>query len=89
MPSESDKRVWWIPQVPMKSFKVPVNNLQDAMFILDTLGRYDQFQLDNNIKPDYSNVGGLEIFENGEWCEWSHDKTGEDIQEYRESTFDL
>ena len=89
MNNEGNLRVWWIPQLPMKSFYVPVDNAKDAVFILHTLGRYDQFQLDNNIKPDYSNVGGLEVFEDGEWCEWTHPKTGDDIHEYKDSTFTL
>ena len=78
-------RVWWIPQVPMKPFYVPVRTQGDALLILDTLGRYDAFQYENNIKPDYSNAGGLEIYEpDGEegshdWCEWYDDETGEPI----------
>jgi hypothetical protein len=77
-PAEGTLRVWWIPQVPMKSFHVPVKNVKQAMLILDTLARYDQFQLDNNIKPDYSNTGGLQEFTGGDWTEWDNDD-GDDI----------
>lgn len=42
------------------------------------LARYDQFQFCEHIKPDYANVGGLEVFEDGEWCEW-YDDDGDDI----------
>lgn len=71
-------RVWWIPQVPMSPFHVTVNNPKEARLILDTLAQYDIFQFENNIKPDYSNAGGLEVYEDGEWNEW-HDEDGDDI----------
>ena len=83
MNKEGDLKVWWIPQVPMKAFEVPVKSPEEAIFIMDTLARYDQFQLDNNIKPDYSNTGGLNVFEEGEWSSWYHPETGEDIDEYK------
>lgn len=38
--------------------------------MLDTLAAYDAFQLQHNIKPDYCNIGGLEIFDESE-CEWN------------------
>jgi len=73
--------VWWIPQVPMTGFRVPVNSLVEAKLILKTLGDYDLFQFDNNIKPDYSNAGGLEVFRDGEWEEWYDDDMGEGIDD--------
>lgn len=78
---EGTLRIWWIPQVPMgNSFKVIVTDVDSAMLLLDTLANYDLYQLKNNIKPDYSNAGGLEIFENGEWSEY-HDEEDRDIDE--------
>jgi len=74
-------RVWWIPQVPMKkAFYVGVKNPFEAKKILDVLGKYDLFQLENNIKPDFSNAGGLEAFDESEndWFEWE-DKDGNNI----------
>lgn len=84
-----DLRVWWVPQVPMKAFHVPVKNLREAALTLDTLARYDLFQYENRVKPDYANAGGLAIFDpdsdpDGDgWCDWSHPETGEDFDEYR------
>lgn len=75
-----ETRVWWIPQVPGKPFHVPVTTVEEAMLVLDTLAKYDLFQLAENIKPDYSNAGGLEVLEDGEWGEWYND-TGQDIDE--------
>lgn len=68
---EGSLKVWWIPQVPGKMFEVPVKSLEEAKFLLNTLGDYDLFQLEHNIKPDYSNAGGLSVVEDGEWVDWS------------------
>ena len=80
-------RVWWIPQIPGKPFHVEVSSQEEAIKMLNTLAAYDLFQFNNNIKPDYCNVGGLEEFveENGEdkpcWMEWCDEETGQDINE--------
>ena len=82
LPQVGDLRVWWIPQVPMKPFYVNVKTLEEAALILDTLADYDVFQLENNIKPDYSNVGGLARYEEDaggggipDWCDWYDEET--------------
>ena len=68
-------RVWWMPQVPMKSFTVDIDTLEEGVLLLNTLANYDIFQLENNIKPDFSNMGGIELLDNesGEWEEWEID----------------
>ena len=78
---EGALRVWWIPQVPMKAFRVPVKDQEQAVLLLRTLAEYDLFQLRENIKPDFCNAGGLEVFEDGEWCEWSDAETGDCIDD--------
>ncbi len=79
-------RVWWIPQIPMKSFNVNVKTLEEANLILNTLADYDLFQLENNIKPDYSNTGGLQVFDDveKEWVDWYDEENGLDFDEYRD-----
>lgn len=79
-------RVWWIPQIPMKSFNVNVKTLEEANLILNTLADYDLFQLENNIKPDYANTGGLQEFDEveKEWVDWYDEESGMDFDEYRE-----
>ena len=84
-PKQGDLRIWWIPQVPMKTFHVPVANIKEARLILDTLAYYDLFQFENKVKPDYSNAGGLEVYVadiDGDgtpgWEEWEDDE-GNDI----------
>lgn len=82
-PAEGSLRVWHIPQVPGKAFHWEVDPLsstpiQDAAEIMKLLARYDLFQYENKIKPDYASAQGLEVYEGGEWVEWS-DEDGNDI----------
>ena len=81
MNNPGDLRVWWIPQVPMCAFYVPVKTVDEAILVLDTLAKYDLFQYENDVKDDYCNAGGLEILDwpNG-WREW-YDEDGFDIDE--------
>lgn len=81
---EGALRVWWIPQVPMKPFHAHVASTGEAALVLKTLARYDLFQLENNIKPDFCNAGGLEVFEDGDWCEW-YSADGDSIDEVMRS----
>lgn len=68
-------RVWWIPQVGagIESFKVEVNSVREGVLLLNTLANYDLYQLENRIKPDYCNTGGLQMLEDGEWVDWEID----------------
>lgn len=86
MPKNGDLRVWWIPQVPSHNpFYVKVGSPGEAAFVLDILAKYDIYQLQENVKPDYSNAGGLEIYhEMDGWSEWYDETTGEDIDEWME-----
>ncbi len=78
-------RVWWIPQIPMMAYHRTVDGPAQARFLLDALAHYDLFQYENNVKPDYSNAGGLEIFRSGEWEEWEDPETGDDIERWESS----
>lgn len=71
-------RVWWIPQVPMKSFYREVETVREAKLLLETLADYDIFQFENKVKPDYCNAGGLQVWDGTEWVEW-YDEDGHDI----------
>ena len=77
-----------MPQVPCKAFYVEVSNIEEAALLLNTLANYDLFQLENNIKPDYSNMNGVEIFDEDtqEWEDWyiEDPKLGyfDDVEEY-------
>lgn len=65
--AEGDIRVWWIPQIPGMPFTAEVSDIEVGKLLCDTLARYDLFQFENRIKPDYSNAGGIEFFHDGEW----------------------
>ena len=67
-------RVFWIPQVPMKPFHVPVETPEQGQWLCNVLADYDAFQFENNVKPDYCNVGGVQVFEDGEWTDWEEDE---------------
>lgn len=79
-PVPGDLRVWWIPQIPGKPFHISVATESEAILVMNTLADYDLFQFENHIKPDYSNAGGLEIYDvdDLEWVEW-YDEDGYEI----------
>ena len=82
-------RVWWIPQIPMGAFYMPVESVEDGKKVLDILAAYHAFKLQNNVKPDYTNVGGLQMFdeEEGEWNDWyleTEDDYFDDVDDYCE-----
>ena len=84
-------RVWWIPQVGASSevFYVPVQSVEEGKKVLDILAAYDAFQLQNRFKPDYSNVGGLQVYnsESGDYEDWyleTKDDYFDDVDEYCE-----
>lgn len=66
-------RVWHIPQVPGAAFHVEVRDYAEAKRLQDTLADYDLFQFNNNIKPDYSNASGVQVYQ--------HDLTDQDLVE--------
>jgi len=85
----SDKtklRVWWIPQVPMAAFTYPVDSIATGKVLLDVLAKYDAFQYENRVKPDYCNAGGMSwshpVATEGEW----YDFDPEDEDELAEVT---
>lgn len=57
-------RVWWIPQIGAnnEAFYVPVQSVEEGKKVMDILAAYDAFQLQNRIKPDYTNTGGLQVY---------------------------
>ena len=88
-------RVWWIPQVPGSPFYADVTSVQEGVLLMNTLARYDMFQYENNIKPDYANAGGLQEFDTedktdgplGSWNDWFFEEGAEyfdDPEDYLE-----
>ena len=88
---ENKLRVWWIPQVGAisEAFYVPVQSVEEGKKVLDMLAAYDAFQLQNRIKPDYSNAGGLQIYnpEIADYEDWyleTDDDYFDDVDDYCE-----
>lgn len=75
----------------MTNFRVGVTNLVEAKLLLNALALYDLFQYENNIKPDYCNAGGLQIYcpeiitesdgEGNGWIDY-YSEEGRGIDEY-------
>lgn len=68
-------RITWYPQVPCEAFNVLVKDVEQARLIYNTLALYDLFQLEHRIKPDFSNMGGLEVWDAAEqeWEMWENE----------------
>lgn len=79
-PPKGALKIWHIPQVPMKPFEIAVATPQEGRKILDVLSSYDLFQLEHNIKPDYTNASGLSIYDGNEWIDWC-DASGNSIDD--------
>lgn len=81
-------RVWWIPQVgASKTFYIPVESPEEGKKVMDMLAAYDMFQLQENIKPDFANAGGLQMFDEteSEWTDWyleDDEEFYEDLDDY-------
>lgn len=79
-------RVWHNPQFSLRNtlrvFYIDVDSLEEAEKIIKVLADYDLFQYENNIKPDYANISGLEVYDEEEkmWFEFI-DENGLDINE--------
>ena len=74
-PKNGDLKVWWIPQVPMGSFDYPVKSIREAKLLLSVLADYYLFQFYHKVKPDFSNAGGLQVYDEKEkdWIEWENE----------------
>lgn len=86
-PKEGDLRFWWIPQVPMKAFEMYIQSIEEGKLLMDAFAKYDLFQYENNVKPDYCNAGGVSRWEpNGEngfdWYDWTNED-GETLDDIR------
>lgn len=83
-------RVWWMPQAGVDAvFYVPVETVEEAKKVMDLLAAYDCFQYNHEIKPDYCNIGGLQVFDKEEqcWNDWKFegdDEYFDDVDEYCE-----
>jgi hypothetical protein len=49
-------KVWYIPQVPMESFEVEIENINEAIKIYEAIINFSIFEFKNKVKPDYSDA---------------------------------
>jgi hypothetical protein len=77
----------------MRAFHIDIDSVAEGVKMMGILAEYDQFQLDNNIKPDYCNTGGIIMFDpedhtdgpDGSWVDfWSDEALTDDPWEYLE-----
>jgi hypothetical protein len=61
-------KAWYIPQVPMKAFEVEKPSAVEAQAALDLITAFSIFEFENNIKPDYSDAGGISKWDETEQC---------------------
>lgn len=81
-PKQGDLRVYNIVNVPGTPVLYPVASPAHAFTLITALA---QSQL---LQPEVeSNVFGLEVYEDGEWCEW-YDEEGRDIDEWAEDSLE-
>ena len=69
----SNLRVWNFTSPPKLIDHYPVESVDEAVTLINTLS---EIQLKNDRIKD--NAFGLEVFEDGEWCEWNNED-GDDI----------
>lgn len=72
-PSNGDLRAWWCPTIPGQPFHVLVPSLVSARLTQNTLADYDLFLTGRGLLADFANAGGVEVFEDGEWSEYTND----------------
>ena len=65
-----------------EQFIIPVPTADEGARVLAILASYDLFQFHTNIKPDFSNTGGLQIYDavDKEWWDWEDDH-GEELKD--------
>jgi hypothetical protein len=65
-------RVWWVPNSGHSRFHTEVADIEQAVVLMDTLARYDQFLFHTGVRPNYSNDGGVEMLDPIQgWIRWS------------------
>lgn len=68
----SKYKVWYIPQIPMKAFEYETDSLEVAKAVEEALEMFSCFEFQNNVKPDYSDAGGIQKWneDDHEWWDW-------------------
>jgi len=76
-------RVWWMNNPPNKPLHVVCTSLGAAMDVIQLLVAHDLYLGSECGLDELTNMGGMEVFREGDWHEW-YSKGGEDIMQYME-----
>lgn len=81
----------------MKAFKVEVSSVEEGVRMMNALADYDMFQYENDVKPDYCNANGLQMWDESlteqdqidmelsdKWVDW-YNEDFDDPRDYLES----
>jgi hypothetical protein len=87
--TKPELRLCWYPQMPCKPFISTASSAKEIKILRETLANYDLFQFENQIKPDYCNMGVVERFDpedtedspEGTWVEVDDDELEEMIDD--------
>lgn len=71
-PEDGALQIWWIRNVPNEATHYGVADLVEALHLYGRLAWHD-LQDENGVD---SNVGGLRVFLDGEWEDWTDDPMG-------------
>ena len=82
---EINYSVYWFPVAPMNQpMNLPVPSPVAAGWAIDLLAWFDLYQAEHNLRPDFSNAGGLTVSgKDGEPENWYSDD-GEDFDDWWE-----
>jgi hypothetical protein len=61
-----DLQIFYIPQIPMPAFTYPVPDRATGELLLDAIYELALFEFEHKVKPDYANVGGVQVFEDND-----------------------
>lgn len=62
-------RIWYVPQIPCESFKREYSSVEECLETLELLTDFSRFEYENKIKPDYSEMFGMEYWCDDDQCE--------------------
>lgn len=81
----SKLKVWYIPQVPMRSFEINVHSPEEALDLMELISEFSCVMFENKLRPDYTDCCGLITYCHNydEWVEW-YNEDDFDVFEYEQ-----
>lgn len=68
-----------------KTYHQEVSSVEEAKLVIDSIARFVNFQIDNNVFPDHCSTAGLEVWdeEENDYVDW-YDEDGNSFDEHFE-----